>query len=201
MIDQSAADWFHIDVMDGVFVPNISFGFPIVEVIAKGSSKFKDVHLMTSRPEAYVSQFRKAGADGLTVHVEVVTHLHRCIQQIKESGMKAGVALNPSTPPESLREILPDLDLVLIMTVNPGFGGQHFIPASLDKIKRTRQLMDRVQSSALLQVDGGIKLSNAAAVIQAGADVIVSGSGIFASADPRAEIAAFKTLNVNNLLA
>jgi ribulose-phosphate 3-epimerase len=192
MIDGSAADGFHIDVMDGVFVPNISFGLPIVEAVARASAKFKDVHLMTSRPEAFVADFRRAGADGLTVHVEAVTHLHRCLQEIREQGMRAGVALNPATPVESVYEVLPDLDLVLVMTVNPGFGGQAFIPGSLDKIRRMRDLIERRNPAARLQVDGGIKAENAAEALAAGADVLVSGSGVFGAPDPVAAIAALK---------
>jgi ribulose-phosphate 3-epimerase len=165
---------------------------PIVEAVARASAKFKDVHLMTSRPEAFVADFRRAGADGLTVHVEAVTHLHRCLQEIREQGMRAGVALNPATPVESVYEVLPDLDLVLVMTVNPGFGGQAFIPGSLDKIRRMRDLIERRNPAARLQVDGGIKAENAAEALAAGADVLVSGSGVFGAPDPVAAIAALK---------
>lgn len=199
MVDQSEADWFHIDVMDGVFAPNISFGFPILEVITRYSGKFKDVHLMTSNPEPYLERFRDAGADLLTVHYEVVTHLHSCAGRIRQLGMKAGVALNPSTPVHMLEEILPHIDLVLIMSVNPGFGGQSFIPGSLEKISKMRAMVQRINPDVKIEVDGGVKLENAPDVIRAGADVVVSGSGIFGADDPTSMIGRFKAIKTNIL--
>ncbi|MFT7589716.1 MAG: ribulose-phosphate 3-epimerase [Limisphaerales bacterium] len=197
MVDQSEADWFHIDVMDGVFAPNISFGFPIVEVVAKYSAKYKDVHMMTSNAEPYLSRFRDAGADSITVHFEAINHLHSCVHEIKSLGMGAGVALNPATPVSMLEEILPSIDLVLIMSVNPGFGGQSFIPGSLEKIAKAKALVNRLNPNAKIQVDGGVKLSNAEDVIRAGADVVVSGSGIFAAQNPTQRIAEFKAIRTN----
>lgn len=184
MINRSSAAWIHIDVMDGVFVPNISFGFPVLQAIKPNTSKFMDVHLMIVQPERYIERFREAGADLLTVHYEASMHLHRSIQQIKANGMKAGVALNPHTPVSVLEEIASDLDLVLLMTVNPGFGGQSFIPNSMDKIRRCKEILLRRNSTALIQVDGGVGPQNAAALFDAGVDVLVAGSAIFQSPDP-----------------
>lgn len=183
-INRSRAEWFHLDIMDGVFVPNISFGIPVVKALRGATDKTLDVHLMIVRPERYLTAFRDAGADYLTVHEEACTHLHRTIEEIRELGMRAGVALNPHTPVSSLTEIATMLDMVLIMSVNPGFGGQQFISASLDKISRTRELLDRTGSNALIQVDGGVNTENAAALFNAGADVLVAGNAIFGSEDP-----------------
>jgi ribulose-phosphate 3-epimerase len=192
MLNESEADWFHLDVMDGRFVPNISFGLPVIEHIRKATPKPCDVHLMIVEPEKYAEDFRKAGADRLTVHLETCHHLHRNIEQIKSLGMKAGVALNPHTPVFLLEDILQDLDLVLIMSVNPGFGGQRFIPRSLDKIRALRKMIDDRGLPTLIEVDGGITIDNAAAIIHAGADVLVAGSTVFKSKDPKGVIATLK---------
>lgn len=182
-VEAAGADLLHIDVMDGHFVPNLTVGPPIVEALRKVTKLPLDVHLMMTNPDAFIPEFAAAGADYLTVHVEACPHLHRTVQSIKERGVKAGVTLNPATPLSTIEEILTDADLLLVMSVNPGFGGQHFIPAVLDKIARARQLIDRTGSAALLEVDGGVKVANAAGIIQAGADILVSGSAIFSSSD------------------
>lgn len=184
MIHQSDADWLHMDVMDGRFVPNISFGLMIVEQVGKVLEKPMDVHLMIEEPERYVSQFAKAGADTITVHYEACRHLHRNIQQLKDLGVKAGVAINPHIPVSFLEPIIEDLDLVLIMSVNPGFGGQKFIFETLYKIRQLKQMMQDRNAKALIEVDGGIGLQNAAKVMEAGADVLVAGSSVFGSKDP-----------------
>lgn len=182
-VEAAGADLLHIDVMDGHFVPNLTVGPPIVEALRKVTKLPLDVHLMMTNPDAFIPEFAAAGADYLTVHVEACPHLHRTVQSIKERGVKAGVTLNPATPLSTIEEILTDADLLLVMSVNPGFGGQHFIPSVLDKIARARQLIDRTDSAALLEVDGGVKVANAAGIIQAGADILVSGSAIFSSSD------------------
>jgi ribulose-phosphate 3-epimerase len=198
MLDESNADWFHLDVMDGRFVPNISFGMSVIKQIRKTSAKFFDVHLMILEPEKYAEEFKDAGADGLTIHLEACPHLHRNIQQIKSLGMKAGVAINPATPVFLLQDIIKDIDLALVMSVNPGFGGQSFIPQSIQKIKELRTLINNTGSSARIEVDGGISLKNAAEIINAGADVLVTGSAVFSSADPRATIAKLKQCSDKN---
>jgi len=184
MINESSADWFHFDVMDGRFVPNISFGLPILEHVKKVATKSLDVHLMIEEPGKYAEDFKKAGANILTVHEEACPHLHRNIQQIKALGMKAGVALNPHTPISSLENVIKDLDLVLLMSVNPGFGGQQFIQQTFAKIKAMKQLILANNATALIEIDGGVTLENAAALIAAGADVLVAGNTVFKSADP-----------------
>ena len=194
MLNASAAEWFHLDVMDGRFVPNISFGLPLISAIRKSTQKVCDVHLMIEEPEKYAQAFKDAGADVLTVHVEACRHLHRNIQQIKSLGMKAGVALNPHTPISSIEEIIADVDLVCVMSVNPGFGGQKFIPATLSKIKQVILLIIEKQSSALIEVDGGVTLENAASIIQAGADVLVAGNTVFASTSPIDTIKQLKSI-------
>ena len=194
MLNKSEADWFHLDVMDGRFVPNISFGLPVIEHIRKATSKVCDVHLMILEPGQYAEAFKKAGADILTVHIEACTHLHRNIQQIKALGMKAGVAVNPHTPVAGLADIIQDIDLVCLMSVNPGFGGQQFIPHTLQKIKALKAMIQESDSSALIEIDGGVTLDNAASIIAAGADVLVAGNTVFKSADPVATIAALKKL-------
>ncbi|HEY4206552.1 MAG TPA: ribulose-phosphate 3-epimerase [Puia sp.] len=192
MLNESQADWFHLDVMDGRFVPNISFGLPVVEQIRKAATKPCDVHLMIEEPEKYTEAFRKAGADRLTVHLEVCRHLHRNIQQIKSLGMKAAVALNPHSPVELLTDILHDLDMVLIMSVNPGFGGQEFIPHTFQKIRSLKKMIHERGLDTLIQIDGGVTTENAGAILRAGADVLVAGSNVFKSADPKATIRALK---------
>jgi len=183
-VAEGGADWIHVDVMDGHFVPNITIGVPVVECLKEVSPLPLDVHLMIERPEEFIEPFARGGADVLTVHVEVSHHLHRVIAQIKERGIKAGVAINPATPLGSLEEILDEVDLVLVMSVNPGFGGQEFIPGSLQKIKRLKDwLKERGLEAVEIEVDGGIKIENAAEVAKAGADILVSGSGIFGLKD------------------
>jgi len=194
MLNESKADWFHLDVMDGRFVPNISFGMPVIKQIRKATSKFFDVHLMIAEPEKYAEEFKDAGADNLTVHLEACPHLHRNIQQIKSLGMKAGVAINPSTPVFLLQDIIADIDLVCLMSVNPGFGGQSFIPHSIQKIKELKKLINQTGSSAKIEVDGGVTLKNAAEILSAGADVLVAGSTVFNSANPEETIEQLKGL-------
>lgn len=193
-INNSEADWFHLDIMDGVFVPNISFGFPIVKYIKKYATKPLDVHLMIIKPDRYILEWQKAGADILTVHYEACTHLHRTIQEIKAAGMKAGVSLNPHTPISLLKDILPELDMVLIMSVNPGFGGQSFIKQSLVKIKELREMADVSNPTLIIQVDGGVDISNYKEIVHAGANALVAGSAVFGSENPEETIVKLKTL-------
>ena len=194
MVNGSEADWLHLDVMDGVFVPNISFGFPVLEAVAKLSSKPLDVHLMIVQPERYIKQVKALGTYMMTVHYEACTHLHRTLFEIHEAGMKAGVALNPSTPVSMLKDIIDDIDMVLVMTVNPGFGGQKFIEHSLDKVREARELIVSRHSSALVEVDGGVTLETAPRLLQAGVDVLVTGSTVFHAAQPAEMIQRLKAL-------
>ncbi|HMG81684.1 MAG TPA: ribulose-phosphate 3-epimerase [Ferruginibacter sp.] len=193
MLNESKADWFHLDVMDGRFVPNISFGPMMVEFFRKATKKVCDVHLMIVEPEQYAEAFKKAGADILTVHIETCQHLHRNIQQIKSLGMQAGVAINPHTPVSDLNDILADIDVVCMMSVNPGFGGQSFIPHTLNKIKLLREMIDERSLKVKIEVDGGVTLENASSIIDAGADVLVAGSTVFKSANPKDTIAKLKS--------
>lgn len=184
MLNQSVAEWIHLDIMDGVFVPNISFGMPIVEHIAKQTKKTKDVHLMIIQPERYIETFKKVGADILTIHYEASTHLHRSLQQIRALGMKAGVSLNPHTPIHILEDIIQEIDLLLIMSVNPGFGGQSFIEHTYNKIQTARNLIDKRGCNTLIEVDGGVNLTNASRLFEAGANVLVAGNAVFSAPDP-----------------
>ncbi|MCD4832378.1 MAG: ribulose-phosphate 3-epimerase [Bacteroidales bacterium] len=192
MINTSKADWFHLDIMDGMFVPNISFGFPVIKHIKKHAKKPLDVHLMIVNPDRYIEDFHNTGADILTVHYEACNHLHRTVQNIKSKGMKAGVSLNPHTPIHLLKDIISDIDLVLIMSVNPGFGGQKFIPNSIEKIKELKQLIIDKKSNALIEVDGGVDNTNAKALVEAGCDILVAGSYIFKSEDQVETISVLK---------
>ena len=194
MLNESEADFFHLDVMDGRFVPNISFGLPVIAAIRKATTKVCDVHLMIEEPGKYAEDFKKAGADILSVHIEACPHLHRNVQQIKSLGMQAGVAINPHTPVSALEDILADIDVVCMMSVNPGFGGQSFIPHTIHKIKQLRKMIDERSLNVKIEIDGGVTLDNAKSIIDAGADVLVAGNTVFKSADPIATIAALKNM-------
>lgn len=195
LINSSEADWFHLDVMDGVFVPNISFGLPVISSIKKLAKKPLDVHLMIVNPEKYIEQFKEAGADILTVHYEACTHLHSTLQKIKAAGMQAGVSLNPHTPAHILREIISEADLVLIMSVNPGFGGQKFIEQSYEKIRKVKEMARLTGTKTLIEVDGGVGPGNAKKLIEAGADVLVAGNSVLSSEDPVKTIKKLKELS------
>lgn len=194
MINESSCDWLHLDIMDGVFVPNISFGFPVLSSVAELCRKPLDVHLMIVQPEKFIREVKALGAYTMNVHAEACIHLHRVVQQIKEAGMKAGVTLNPATPVSVLTDIIQDVDLVMLMSVNPGFGGQKFIPRTLDRVRALRTLIEESGSQALIEVDGGVNRETGARLIQAGANVLVAGNAVFKAADPQAEIAALKSL-------
>lgn len=188
MIDESAAEWVHIDVMDGRFVPNISFGFPVLKSIVAATDKFMDVHLMIVEPETYLERFVKAGADLVTFHVEATDKVEECIRIVREAGAKVGISIKPATPVEAIREWLPMVDLVLVMSVEPGFGGQKFIPGSTDKVRELKALREELGADYLIELDGGVCRDNAAMLFEAGCDVLVAGSAVFGAADPKAEI-------------
>ena len=192
MVNASEADWFHIDIMDGVFVPNISYGMPVLSVIQKHATKPLDVHLMIVDPDRYISTFAKLGSDILTVHYEACTHLHRTLQAIKAEGMKAGVALNPHTPVAFLEDIIQEVDVLLLMSVNPGFGGQSFIENTYKKVRQAKTLIEQTGASTLIEIDGGVSLKNAKALVEAGADALVAGSFVFNAANPTQTIADLK---------
>lgn len=192
MLNRSQADWYHLDVMDGVFVPNISFGLPLIEAFRRATDKPLDVHLMITQPERYIQDFKAAGADVLTVHYEASTHLHRSLQAIKAEGMQAGVALNPHTPVAVLEDCLHEIDLVCMMSVNPGFGGQKFIQQTYAKVRKLKGMIEAAGSETMIEIDGGVNAQNAPDLIEAGADVLVAGSFVFRSEDPEATIADLK---------
>ena len=194
MLNESQCDWFHLDVMDGVFVPNISFGFPVMEAMARYAQKPLDVHLMIVQPEKFVKEVKQLGARVMNVHYEACTHLHRVVQQIKAEGMMAGVTLNPHTPVSVLEEIAPELDLVMLMSVNPGFGGQKFIESSVEKTRKLRELLLRTNSKALIEIDGGVNRETGRLLVEAGADVLVAGSAVFKAPSPQEEILVLKSL-------
>lgn len=189
MLDASRAEWIHFDVMDGVFVPNISFGFPVLEAVRRASDKFLDAHLMICDPIRYIERFAQAGADCITFHYEAAGDVRACIEAIRTAGVKAGISIKPATPPQAIAQFLPDVDLVLVMSVEPGFGGQSFIPASLDKVAELKRMREQCGGNYVIQIDGGISAKNAGEIFAAGADVLVAGSSVFNAADPQAEIA------------
>ena len=194
LLDRSQADWFHLDVMDGRFVPNITFGMPVIKAIRPLSDKTFDVHLMIAEPERYIEDFKKAGADILSIHLEASTHLHRSLQAIRQCGMKSGVALNPHSPVESIEHVLTETDLVCLMSVNPGFGGQKFIESTYEKVRRLKAMIRAQGTNTLIEIDGGVSDANAELLKEAGADVLVAGSYVFGSADPEKTIAGLKAI-------